>query len=370
MTLSINANDLDPLKGQLLALVPQAQASHRAEALARGLGFGSNAALRAGVAAGPTECEIDNRAFVDFLASREVPDVPYDTLSEAVVRVKRSDLRAAIAAVMDREPELGSRGYRTWDGRLTVRENAETFRLSREEMLKAHSVEEFARAVAFLQTKEKARKVSRKGTSYGYKHEAERFHEAQFPRSNPYVANGLFIAAALHLDFTVKRDGNGPNGFINIASAPMPRDRSGLAGTLRGQKKRDAWRNMMVAGINAGLEQRRFGLSGDDGWDGEEIVYRFLFDGLPAIACVRDIGGELAVHVAIQPMARGEEFVRSYNAGFLAGEAFASGWLEREDGRWLQTSLSPTGSIRNALVDRVAHHRLEPLGYADNGRVM
>ncbi|KAK0358752.1 hypothetical protein LTR94_034107, partial [Friedmanniomyces endolithicus] len=68
-------------------------------------------------------------------------------------------------------------------------------------------------------------------------------------------------------------------------------------------------------------------------------------------------------------MARGEEFVRSYNAGFLAGEAFASGWLEREDGRWLQTSLSPTGSIRNALVDRVAHHRLEPLGYADNGRV-
>jgi hypothetical protein len=370
MTLSIVANDLDPLKGQLLALVPQAQASHRAEALARGLGFGSNAALRAEVAAGPAHCEVDNRAFVDFLASRDVPDVPYDTLSEAVVRVKRPDLRAAIAAVMDREPELGSRGYRTWDGRLTARENAEIFRLNREEMLKAHSVEEFVRAIAFLETKEKARTVKRKGTSYGYKHDAERFHEAQAPRANPYVANGLFIAAALHLGFTVKRDGHGPNGFINIASAPVRRDRSGLAGHLRGDRKREAWRNLMVGGINAGLEQGRFGLSGDDGWDGTEIVYRFVFDGLPAIAYVRDIGGELAVHVAIQPTARGEEWVRSYNAGFLAGEAFASGWLEREQGCWLQMSIAPTGCIRNALVDRVVRHRLEPLGYADSGRMM
>jgi len=71
----------------------------------------------------------------------------------------------------------------------------------------------------------------------------------------PYVANGLFIAAALHLDFAVKRDGDGPNAFINIASAPVRRERSGLAGSLRGPKKLAAWRNMMVAGINASLER-------------------------------------------------------------------------------------------------------------------
>lgn len=370
MTLSLHAQDLDSLKAQLLALVPQAQASHRAEALARGFGFGSNAALRAGVAAGPAQCQMDNGAFVDFLKSREVPDVPYDTLSEAVVRVKWAGQRAAIAAVMEREPELGSRGYRTWDDRRTTEENAETFRLNRDEMLKAHSVEEFARAIAFLETKEKARTVSRRGTSYGYKHEAERFHEAQSPRANPYVSNGLFIAAALHLGFTVKRDGHGPNGFINIASAPRTRDRSGLAGSLRGPIRLAAWRNMMVAGINAGLEQGRFGLTENDGWDGEEIVYRFLFDSLQGIACVRDIGGELSVHVALQPTARAEEFIRSYNAGFLAGDAFASGWLEREVGRWLQTSKAPTGCIRNALLERVAQHRLDAMGYADSGRVM
>lgn len=372
MTLFITSEDLDPLKGQLLALVSEAKASHRAEALARGLGFGSNAALRAGVAAGPVECQVDNRAFVDFLASRGVLDVPWDTLSEAVVRVKLPGHRAAIAAVMDQQPELGSRGFRIWDGRRSPRENADDFRANREEMLKAHSVEEFIRAVAYLETKEKARTVSRKGTSYGYKHQAERFHEARTPGANPYVANGLFITAAMHLGFTVKRDGNSPNAFINIASAPARRDRSGLAGSLRGPKKHAAWRNMMVAGINAGLEQGQFGLSPEDNrWDGNEAVYRFAFDGLPAIACVRDAGfGELSVHVAIRPTNRAEEAIRAYNAGFVAGDAFASGWLERESGTWLQTSTSPTGSIRQALLDRVAAVRPSPMGYADSGRVM
>ncbi len=372
MNLSIASHDLDPLKGHLLALLPQAQSSHRAEALARGLGFNSNAALRAKVAEAPVDCEIDGSAFIDFMKSRDVPDVPWDTLSEAVVRVKLADQRAAIAAVMEQQPELGSGGFRTWDGRRTVKENADDFRADREEMLESHSVAEFMRAVAFLRTKEKARTVSRKRTSYGYKHEAERFHRDLAPGANPYVANGLFIAAALHLGFTVKRDGHGPNAFVNIASAPMRRDRSGLAGSLRGPTKLAAWRNMMVAGINAGLEQAVFGLTPEDNrWDGDEAVYRFEFDGLPAIACVRDIGlGELSVHVAIEPTKTAERSIRAYNAGFVAGEAFASGWLERESGAWLQTSRSPTGSIRNLLLDRIAHVQLKPLGYADNGRVM
>jgi len=372
MNLSINAHDLDPLKGHLLALIPQAQSSHRAEALARGLGFGSNAALRAGVADAPIDCEVDTGAFIDFLKSRDVRDVPWNTLSEAIVRVKLADQRTAITTVMEQLPELGSRGFRTRDARRTTRENADDFRASREEMLEPHSVAEFMRAVAFLETKEKAGTVSRKATSYGYKHEAERFHRDVKPRANPYVANGLFIAAAAHLGFTVKRDGQGPNAFINIATAPVQRDRSGLAGSLRGSRKRAAWRNMMVAGINAGLHQGLFGLSPEDNrWPGDETVYRFVFDGLPAIAYVRDIGsGELSVHVAIQPTEQGERHVRAYNAGFVAGEAFASGWFERESGAWLQTSHAPTGSIRNALLDQIADLKLMPAGYADSGRVM
>ena len=56
--------------------------------------------------------------------------------------------------------------------------------------------------------------------------------------------------------------------------------------------------------------------------------------------------------------------------GFLAGDAFASGWLEREKGRWLQVSDSPVGCARAALLGRIAGARPEPKGYADNGRVM
>ena len=74
--------------------------------------------------------------------------------------------------------------------------------------------------------------------------------------------------------------------------------------------------------------------------------------------------------MAINPTDRAEDWIESHNAGFLAGDAFASGWLEREKGRWLQVSDSPVGCARAALLGRIAGARPEPKGYADNGRVM
>lgn len=372
MNLSISLSDVDVLKGHLMALLPHAKSSHRVEAMARGLGFGSNAALLARVSEGPAPCSIDNRAFVEFLKPRDVSDVPYDTLAEAIVRTKLSHQRAAIQAILDREPEISANGYRTFDSRRTIAENRASFLASREGMLDAHKVGQFMRAVAFLETKEKAKTVSRKGTSYGYKHEAERFHNERAPGEDPYVANGLFIAAALHLGFTVKRDGNSPNAYINIARPAASRSRSGFASTLRGPKKRTAWRNMMVAGLNAGLDQGLFGLAVDANyWEGNSVIYRFEFDGMPAIAHLNDAGfGELALHVALLPTDRAHEMIGAFNAGFAAGEAFASGWFERERGAWLQTSGSATGSIRAALLDRVAEAQQTPKGYADNGKFM
>ena len=365
--------DMTPLKSHLLALAPMIKGSHRAEAMARGFGFGSHAALLAAIGEGSAPCMADNRAFADFLKERGGTELPWDTLSEAVVRTKLATSRSAIQAVLNREPALSAGGLRSHDRRLSVRENAANFSASREAMLKAGSVEQFVRAVAYLQTKEQSKAVSRKATSYGYKHDAERYHRAEAPGDDPYVANGMFIAAALHLGFTVKRDGdNSPNALINIATAAAPRQRSELAGSLRGPKKKAAWRNLMVAAINAGLEQRLFGLAEDDNrWASEYGVYRFAFDGLPAIACVRDIGhGELSVHVALNPTSRADEFIRTHNAGFVAGDAFASGWLERKRGAWLQTAGAPTGSVRTALLDRVVAAHPEAAGYADEGRLM
>lgn len=143
-----------------------------------------------------------------------------------------------------------------------------------------------------------------------------------------------------------------------------------------------AWRNMMVAGINAGLEQGLFGLNaGDNRWpcrkaDEEgpgvprEFVYHFMFPGgVPAVAYVGDAGfDELAINVALWPTPQGAERVKAHNAKFLAGEAFAIGWLERQEGPWLQTGRS-TCTCRRRLLKQVAAAQIDPVGYADNGQL-
>jgi hypothetical protein len=372
MTVTISHADINPLKAQLMTLAPMIKASHRAEAMARGLRFGSNAALLTALDQGPVPCIVDNSAFSAFLQERGGEDLPDDLLSEAVVRAKLGAELAAIEAVLAHQPELCANGFRAYSPRKSIQEEAAYFQGSRAAMTKAPYVEQFARAVTFLQTKGKSTTVSRKRTSYGYKHDAETFHETANPGGDPYVANGMFIAAALHLGFTLKRDGASPNAFVNIAAAKTPRRSNQLAGSLRGPKKRTAWRNLMVASINAGLDQGLFGLAvNDNRWGSEYGIYRFDFDGLPAIACVRDIGfGELSVHAALNPTDRAEDFIRTHNAGFVVGDAFASGWLERERGPWLQASATPTGAFRAELLDQVAAAHIPAKGYADNGRVM
>ena len=72
-----------------------------------------------------------------------------------------------------------------------------------------------------------------------------------------------------------------------------------------------AWRNLMVAAINAGLEQRLFGLAPSDNWwpggapDSYKCVrssYRFVIDGEPATASVDAISGdELSISVILNP---------------------------------------------------------------------
>jgi hypothetical protein len=135
------------------------------------------------------------------------------------------------------------------------------------------------------------------------------------------------------------------------------------------------WRNLMVAAINAGLEQRLFGLSrGEDWWPGADPknnggvrgLYRFTFDGdLPAAAAVAAISGdELAIHVLLDP--RNEEVVADYNDGLDDGAACAHGWLERRLGAWIQDG-GEEFSCKRVVQARVAAVTIEPRGYADQG---
>ncbi len=136
-----------------------------------------------------------------------------------------------------------------------------------------------------------------------------------------------------------------------------------------------AWRNMMVAAINAGLEQRLFGLSpGQNWWPGADPVtirsvwcsYRFVFDGgIPGVASVDSSSGdELSIHVMLDPR---DATIEPHSCeGLEDGGAVAHGWLERRLGVWIQDS-GEQFSCRRVLLDRVANAKADPVGYADFG---
>jgi hypothetical protein len=365
---SLSLADIDPLKASLQSHAPTLRPSHRLEAAARGLGHSCYAALTTALDHGPAACVVENRAFADFVVDRGGAGLPESVLSDALEALPNVR-RQVIAAVMAREPALCAMGYRTYDPQRSPRDNRLDFERSRAELLHDGALEEFGLAISFLKTREKAKSIQRVSTSYGYKHQAEAFHKAGDHASGAYISNGVFIAAAEHLGFRLQRVGSTPNAYLNIAEPKAGRQRSRLAAPLRGSKPKRAWRNLMVAGINAGLAQGLFGRAKDDNrWLGDQGAYAFSFDGLPARAWVRDAGfGELSIFVAVQPTARALETGAAFNSGLWAGEGFASGYLEREDGFWLQTPEGPYGAFRTALLDRISAHAPVAAGYADKG---
>jgi len=59
--------------------------------------------------------------------------------------------------------------------------------------------------------------VCRKASSYGYKHEAERWWKVKGAGRGGYICNGALIMAALQLGMVVKRIGSSPNAYLNLS---------------------------------------------------------------------------------------------------------------------------------------------------------
>lgn len=145
-----------------------------------------------------------------------------------------------------------------------------------------------------------------------------------------------------------------------------------------------AWRNLLVCAVNAAITQKLISVRpGDNRWPGAinastpsggmvegeaSVLFDFeLPNGLPARGYLGNIGwDELSVHVAVNPKG---DIVRSWNAGFDAGDAFGAGWLERQKGAWLQTA-KDLFSCRKRLAPVLAALEVKPLGYGDRGGVM
>jgi hypothetical protein len=137
-----------------------------------------------------------------------------------------------------------------------------------------------------------------------------------------------------------------------------------------------AWRNMLVAAINAGIEQKQFshrwfGAQDETSYLGRGTVYSFSFIAdVPGLAWVGDAGwDELSIHVALWPTEKGSRWVKAMNAGFLAGDAYASGWLERRNGAWLQTYVKSL-KCRRKYLRRVAEAAVRSNGFGDRGNII
>ena len=200
----VTLNDIEYMKDALRASLPDVKSSHRVEALVRGLGWATNASMRAGLAAAP-ETAPDEGAFLDYLR-RHSFDAPIGTLLRAFAQ-------AGLRRAMDLAPELSGFGYRVTRDRGETPEEAEArFLKNRAEMLGEQGVDEFIRAAEFLSKFGRRKSMNRKRSSYGLKHDAER-------EAGDYVTNGMLIAAALALGFSAERTHAGsPNAYFNISS--------------------------------------------------------------------------------------------------------------------------------------------------------
>lgn len=125
-----------------------------------------------------------------------------------------------------------------------------------------------------------------------------------------------------------------------------------------------AWRNMLVAGVNAGLAQGAFTLSPGPV---RKEPYDFTFDGMPALAHAQDIGlDEIRLNVVVEPTDKGAAFIHCGCPGQSLmpeyGAAMASGWLRRDGA----ARLEGRGRIfcRQYLNDRLAFATVEPNGFA------
>jgi hypothetical protein len=133
-------------------------------------------------------------------------------------------------------------------------------------------------------------------------------------------------------------------------------------------QREKAWRNLMVCAINAGLAKKLFTLRPDGNNFGDGRLFDFtLPDGTPACGWVRGISySELSIHAAANPTGR---FLSSRNAGFNAGDAFGTTWLERKRGAWMQTS-PDSFRCRKPTLKRLSSIEVEPAGYGDRGGVI
>jgi len=207
LKIDLSADEIDILKSELTHKLPEVKSSHRCEALARGLGSRSYAALRALLKKTTLEkVPVRGDLFRIYLADHGF-NVQPKQLYQAAAKV-------ALRKIFELEPRLTAWGIgsgrprRKEDGRWENSDEMNSrFQQDRAELISDDAVESFLASQALL-ARVTPTKTIRNGTgSYRLKHIAEKY-PCTYPDGEKlgptYVANGIFIAAALHAGFKIK----------------------------------------------------------------------------------------------------------------------------------------------------------------------
>jgi hypothetical protein len=112
---------------------------------------------------------------------------------------------------MDQEPSLTDYGLETPGTRRlsTKEERIELFKRDRERL--KSRLEEFQACCYWLTLCQQRRTINPRWTSYGLKHEAERYLDT-------YISNGVFIASVIHLGILYKAFPGNPNVQVALSN--------------------------------------------------------------------------------------------------------------------------------------------------------
>lgn len=252
LRIPVTPSSLDALKAHVTKTIPEVKSSHRVEALGRGLGFKTYAALRAAAqSTKPSTAVVSGAIFTSYLTEHgfEVdPAVLY-----------RAAAQVAINGVLERMPRLSIYGIglgrpqrnqdNTWE---TPQQRNSRFAEQQQECQGLHAAEAFLLALALLSRIQPTKTITSGSGSYRLKHIAENYACA-YPEGGKlgprYVPNGMLIAAAVHMGFNYKTyvDDYGydlPNANFNMSKPSIDEldfeIRPNMAGTRHRSRRRQS----------------------------------------------------------------------------------------------------------------------------------
>jgi hypothetical protein len=206
LRIPITPAHVDALKAGLTKALPEVKSSHRVEALGRGLGFKTYAALRTAAQSSEPLVTVSAASFSGYLAEHSFKVAP--------AHLYRAGAQVAINDVLDRMPRLSIHGIgfgrpqrnqdNTWE---TPQQSYAKFVERRQECQGLHAAEEFLLALALLARVQPTKTITSGSGSYRLKHIAENY-ACTYPEGGKlgpqYVPNGMLVAAAVHMGFRYK----------------------------------------------------------------------------------------------------------------------------------------------------------------------